>query len=1038
MEKVAAYAKAIVGEYGTGHAAGHAHRPALKRLIEELRPELIAVNDPKRSAYGAPDFIFIRRENKELIAGYGEAKDLTVKLDDTSESEQMKRYLGYATLLLTNYLEFRFYKNGKEYGQPITIGKLAGGTLVFDESQFGRLEDELRSFLGKGIEPITSASHLAEVMGAVARRLRDNVARFLADEEDRNADLQKVYQAMKKLLVDDLSPERFADLYSQTLVYGLFAARYEDPTLDTFTRQEARDLIPHTNPFLRQFFDHIAGPSFDLRLAYVVNELCDVFLHADVRELMHKYYTQNTLFGEGKESPDPVIHFYEDFLREYDAEARKKYGVFYTPVPVVRFIVRSVDEILKRDFGLADGLAGTAQVEASRVVQGKKKKVSVHKVQVLDPATGTGTFLNEAIRHIRRSFAGNEGAWPGYVRDHLLPRIHGFELLMASYTIAHLKLGMELRESGAGDLRERLGIYLTNSLEEGVKQEDSLFGFGLAEQIAEEGKQAAVVKRDLPVMVVMGNPPYSGVSSNESEYANKLVERYKAEPGGVMKLQERKHWLNDDYVKFIALAETLVDKTGEGVVGYITNHGYLDNPTFRGMRWRLLQTFDHIYILDLHGNLKKKEKSPNNLRDENVFAIQQGVAIMIAVKTGMKRKGTSGQVHHAELWGRQAEKFRELNGHIDYVDLPLDEKLYSFVPRNSTGLTEYESGFNLHELFPVNVTGIVTARDGLVIDSNKQKLEDRIKRFADPERSDSEIRAEFFPNRKPGKYLAGDTRGWKINQVRPLIQNEIHGERIVPIAYRPLDIQYIYYHPRMVDWGREKIMAHLLGKNNLGLIFKRGDVEPLAPPVFASTHIAESRSWSRPGMQGVEYIAPLYLYEGSSREANLNRAIIEKIEESVGKSTPEDIFDYIYAVLHSPAYREKYKEFLKIDFPRVPYPSDWASFDALAGKGRELRMLHTLETVPPATVTFPEMGSDTVDAVKYDAGKVRINGTQHFAGVPQEAWDMFIGGYQPAQKWLKDRKGRKLSSDDIKHYGHIIGILLETQRIMGEINEISV
>lgn len=409
--------------YATGQAREHAHRPALHDLISGFDQTLTVLNDPARSEHGNPDFVFLRGN---LTAGYAETKDVGADLDKTEKSEQMKRYFGYSNLILTDYLEFRFYRNGERYGDPIAIGILSGGVVVPKPENYELLERTIKDFLLSKPEKIRGGERLAKIMGGKARRIRENVARYLLEQSEKSSELRNVYEVMKRLLVHDLSPETFADMYAQTLVYGLFVARYHDETLDTFTRAEARDLVPASNPLLRHFFDHIAGADFDKRLGYIVDELCEVFAVADVRKIMEQYYSKTTLWGETKESPDPVIHFYEDFLREYDSEQRVKLGAFYTPLPVVRFIVSSIDAILKRDFGLASGLADTEKIETQITTQGKKRKESIHRVQILDPAVGTGTFLNETIRFIHKSFEGQGGRWASYVDDDLLPRLHGF------------------------------------------------------------------------------------------------------------------------------------------------------------------------------------------------------------------------------------------------------------------------------------------------------------------------------------------------------------------------------------------------------------------------------------------------------------------------------------------------------------------------------------------------------------------------------------------------------------------------------------
>jgi predicted helicase len=1028
---VQAYVVSVISEFKTGQAREHAYRPALKTLFESVVPKLQAVNDPKHSEHGAPDFALMR--SKELSAGYVEAKDVTVNLDDTEKSEQMKRYLEYGSLILTNSLEFRFYRHGHEYGEPIVVAKIVGSEIVPNENAFSDLEDAIRTFLTQ-TERISSSAKLAKIMGDKARRIRDKVAEYVGNEHERNQELRRMYESFKRILIHDLTEEQFADMYAQTLVYGLFAARYEDKTEKDFTRAEARDLVPHSNPFLRSFFDHIVGATFDVRLAVIVNELCEVFVNADVHALMNSYVTQKGLHAsDDKETADPVIHFYEDFLKEYDADKRKTLGAFYTPLPVVRFIIRSVDHLLKTEFGLRGGLSDTTKTDIKVTKQGKTAKESIHRVQVLDPATGTGTFLNEVVKYIATGFKGQEGRWKSYVESDLLPRLHGFELMMAPYTIAHLKIAMTLHDSGITDFKHRLGLYLTNSLEEGIKVEDSLFG-GFGTAVTEESNIAARIKNDTPIMVVMGNPPYSGVSSNETDYANKLVDKYKVEPGGQVKLQERKHWLNDDYVKFIAFAEDMVVKNGEGVVGFITNHGYLDNPTFRGMRWHLMNTFDSIYVIDLHGNAKKKEVSPDGNKDENVFAIQQGVAIMIAVKTGKKKKGTLAKVYRSDIWGKQESKFEQLNKfsieNMEWLQIEARMPKLSFVLGGSVESEEvYQKGFSVNDLFIENSTGIVTMGDSFIIDEDRSLLEKRVEEFLNGDVSEVELKEKYDLGKNYAEWILKNKKD---------ISND--SKKIIEFAYRPFDNRYTYFDNKLVWRPRTNVMKNFVGKENLGLIYTRQAIGGDGyEHILVSRNISDNRMFF--SNKGIPIEAPLYLYaEDGSKIPNLKKEIVVDIEKVTGKVSPENILDYIYAVLHSRAYREKYKEFLKIDFPRVPYPKDAKLFNELVVLGKELRELHLMESpkLRNLVTTFPESGTDTVEAKfpKYKDGKVFINETQYFGGIPETAWNFYIGGYQPAQKWLKDRRGRKLTNQDIEHYQKMIVVLVETERVMNEVDKV--
>jgi len=1016
-------------QYKTGHAREMAYRPALQELFEQITGFQL-INDPKRSEYGAPDFIFL---NKNIVTAYAEAKDINISLEEIEKSDQMIRYFGYSNIILTNCLEFRFYKNGQQYAQPIIIAKLENGAVEAEGSNFNLLEDTIKDFIKEAKEPIKSGVHLAKVMAGKARRIRDNINIFLADKEDsRNENLLSIYEIIKKQLLADLDIKKFADMYAQTVVYGLFVARYYDTTLDTFSRQEARDLVPASNPFLLHFFDHIAGPSFDPRIEFIVNELCEEFNHADVQAIVHNYYKL-----EKDSSRDPIVHFYEDFLQEYDSVERKKMGVFYTPLPVVRFIVRAIDDILKKEFNLPAGLADTTKFEKEIAVQAedarrkdgiKKVKIPFHKVQILDPATGTGTFLNETILHIYKSFVGQEGRWKNYVNEDLLPRLHGFELMMASYTIAHLKLSSTIKETGA-DLhdKKRIGVYLTNSLEKGEKEDQTLFsGLGLDKAISEESRQASKIKNEMPIMVILGNPPYSISSQNKGDYIIDLIKEYKKN------LNERKINLDDDYIKFIRFSEAIIEKNGEGIIGMITNNSFIDGITHRQMRKHLLETFDSIYILNLHGDSKKKEQAPDGGKDENVFNIMQGVSISLFVKTDKKKKGLA-EVYHTEFFGKQKEKFENLNKdslkNIKWHKLDYKEPYYFFVPKDFGVETEYNKGFALDMLMNVNSSGIETQNDFVNIFFNQKNAENIYNDFIN--NNENELKS---------KYSLKDGRDWKVKTAKDdLAKNKIILNKI---QYRPFDVRFMNYTGQTkgcMAYPRFDVIKNF-SSHNLGLIFKRGLSEEKSAPIFVSNKPIDRRGWSRAGMLGAEVIAPLYLYFNDTKTSNLKKEIVAEIEKVVGKTEPEDILDYIYAVLHSPSYREKYKEFLKIDFPRVPYPQDKEKFRQLVALGKELRELHLLESpkLKSFITTYPEAGSDTVEKKypKYKDNKVFINETQYFGNVPEIAWNFYIGGYQPAQKWLKDRQVRKLSNSDIEHYQKIIIALTETDRIMKEIDKV--
>ena len=992
----------------------------IKGIFESINVKRID-HDARAKQGNKPDFVVLKHDVPIL---YIEAKNIGVSLDKTEKSEQMARYYGYANLVLTDYVEFRFYRNGLRYEDPIKIANydIRNRTIASIPESYEHVAKTLVDFAQSHKEPIRSGKHLSKVMGGKAQRIRDNVKHFLSNESEKNAEIMRIYKTIKRLLVHDLTQESFADMYAQTLVYGLFVARYHDETPESFSRQEARDLVPASNPFLRHFFDHIVGPNFDKRLEYIVNELCLVFSHANVPELMKQYF-QDDLWGKTHEGPDPVIHFYEDFLKEYDLALRKKLGAFYTPLPVVRFIVRSVDYLLEKEFGLASGLAATS-----------KTATGIHRVQILDPAVGTGTFISAAIRIIYERLLqnGQKGRWPAYVHHDLLPRLHGFELMMAPYTIAHLKLSMAFKKTGFWNFHRRLGIYLTNSLEESTTLEDLFMGFGFAKSIAEESKEASVIKNETPIMVVIGNPPYSGESSNASYTGNDV---YKTEPSGG-KLQERNvKWLSDDYVKFIRFAESMIEKTGEGIIAMITAHGYIDNPTFRGMRYHLMKTFNEIYVLDLHGNANKKEKAPDGSDDKNVFDIKQGVAIFLGIRR-KDRKNYETRIFLADCFGTRQSKFEFLDTNsldsVKWKAITPSGPNYEWVVRDEKIREEYTTGFSVADLFPISGVGFVTARDRMSIKHTKAEIEKVVNDF---QTIDAEtLRAKYD--------LRKDTRDWKVALAKEDVMKHFSEEKLVPISYRPFDTRWTFYTGYSKGFHcmpRGKTMRHFLGGENIGLItVNRSPAETPASYYFL-TKLPLSNGYIRSDSVSIDTVFPICLYlKDGSRVTNLKKEIVDEIEKVVGKVTPEDIFDYIYAVLHSPSYREKYKEFLKIDFPRVPYPKDVPNFKELIALGAELRSLHLLESpkVNQFITTYPVVGSDNVDKLTYKDGNVFINNDQYFGNVPESDWNFYIGGYKPAQKWLKDRKNRNLTNSDIVHYQKIIVALAETERIMREIDKV--
>jgi len=1021
------YIENINKHYKLGNATEHTFRGDLQQLIESLVPEVIATNEPKRQSCGAPHYILTK---KEIPVGFIEAKDIGDKdlegAKKNGNKEQFDRYkASLDNLIFTDYLDFHLYHDGV-FITKIAIAEIQNGTIVPLTNNFAAFSNLIKDFCLHIGQNIKSSKKLAEMMAAKARLLSDIIEKALTSDESNqeNSTLRDQMTAFKDILIHDITPKGFADVYAQTIAYGMFAARLHDPTLPTFSRQEAAELIPKSNPFLRKLFGYIAGPDIDDRIKWVVDSLVEIFLACNVEDILKNY-------GKSTKMEDPIIHFYETFLSEYDPKLRKARGVWYTPQPVVNFIVRAVDDILKTEFDLPQGLADTSKTKITVNTQNSDKRSTtgykqteqeVHRVQILDPATGTGTFLAEVIKHVHKKFEGQQGIWSNYVETHLLPRLNGFELLMASYAMAHLKLDLLLTETGYKPTKDqRFRVYLTNSLEEHHQDTGTLF----ANWLSTEANEANHIKRDTPVMCIIGNPPYSGESANKGEWIMKLMEDYKKEPGGKEKLKEKNSKaINADEYKFIRYGQHFIEKNGSGILAFINPHTFLETPICRGMRWDLLKTFDKIYTIDLHGNSTKKEIAPDGSTDVNVFDIMQGVAINIFIKTGKKKANELGKVFHFDLFGKREVKYDFLIEKnirsVGYNEIKTDAPNYYFVPKDFIEEKDYSKGFELIELMSFKTSGIKTHDDINLVSDNQVLLETNLIGLN-----------QQFDNSKVFKY-----------------------------SYRPFDNGYIYYDTKLLGRAREKTIHHLKNEN-IGLILV---AQPQAANLnyFDCVYITSCLTDTNMFRRGGPSTFPLYLYptigeqqiigQTAKRTPNFNIEIIQQIakklsltftaEKETTKNTfaPIDVLDYIYAVLHSPTYREKYKEFLKIDFPRVPYPKDEKTFWQLVKLGSEIRQIHLLESslVEKYITQYPIDGDNIVVKPIYQNNKVYINDTQYFDKVPQIAWDFYIGGYQPAQKWLKDRKGRKLEFDDILHYQKIIVALFETDRLMKEIDKVEI
>lgn len=1022
-----------------GDATEHTHRPALKSLLEKSDQNINATNEPARVSGNAPDFVITRGK---VMLGHIETKDVNTRLDDVLKTDQLIRYReALPNLILCDYLEFIWLVNGEEKAR-IRIAEWDGKKIVPGNNAEQDWNKFIDGFIHLQALTVKTPKQLASSLAAQTRLLK-NVVLDLLDGKDHELTNHK--KTFSQVLLPNLSDEEFADMFAQTIAYGLFTARCFDPTPADFSRTEANQLIPRTNPFLRRFFNYIAGPDLHVGLGWLVDQIVDLLAHADMEAILHHY-------GRKRGFEDPIFHFYETFLAAYDSKLRESRGVYYTPEPVVDFIVRGVDHILKEQFNRSQGLADKDTI-------------------ILDPATGTATFLQRVVQIIYNYQVerGQKGQWSAYVRAHLLPRVFGFELMMAPYTVAHLKLALQLADTGfTFQTHERINVFLTNTLDQ-IKHKTGAF---LAQWLSEEAEHAEEVKNKLPVQVVLGNPPYSGHSANKSKWLDDLLELYKREPDG-SKLKERNpKWLNDDYVKFMRFAHWRVATTGHGIVAYIANHSWLDNPTFRGMRAALLRDFDRIYVLDLHGNSKKKERTPEGGEDKNVFDIQQGVAVLFLVRLPEHSDSEDAQVYHADLWGLRQEKYDVLAesdfNSIRWNNIESHLPLLLFKPVDKKLYIEYQAGWKFTDIYPVNVMGFQTHRDDFAIAFKEKVIEERMLDFKS-DKSDMAIREIYKIN---------DNRDWKLNTARQELQNDHDWKsKITKCLYRTFDERWCYFSYVSMDYPRRELLEHVAWKENYVIgagrygeaigsddwalvfvsdkpvdanIFRRGGINLCPVYLYKSEDKAEAGK-----TRDVFSVAPAWEPDDRGRLPNLNPDFVHEFQQklkmqfvSSGKGDgqltfgPEDVMHYIYSILHSSSYRERYQDYLKSDFPRIPLTSNAVLFKELGGLGEKLVDLHLMRSpqLNNLVTTYPVDGSHRVEKISYkepDAahnGRVYINKTQYFEGVLPDEWEFQIGGFQVLDKWLKDRKERVLTLEDIEHYQKIIAAIRETRRLMQEID----
>ena len=1004
--------------------------PHLQTFLEEIaadhfdRDTVQFTQEPRRlDQIGRPDFIAM---DGLLPIGYIEAeaygRDLNA-LTGHAEEQNARFIENLDNFILTNFVDFQLW----------TDGQLRATANIADETE--DLASLLERFLNAGHVQIASPEVLARYLARRTRELQTQISTTLIDE---NSDIYGMFTAFRELLISTLTPDDFADMYAQTLAYGLFAARCTLPNATNFSRHTAAEALPRSNPFLVQLFYHVASPTLERNVTYILDDIAMLLRNVPTEMLRTAFAARNHL-------EDPVIHFYETFLAEYDPQRRVDRGVYYTPPQVISYIVRSVDSLLKTDLNRPDGLANDDTL-------------------ILDPATGTGGFLLTVLDHIRESVIETYGTgeWNQYINAELVKRIFGFELLVAPYTIAHLKLSLFLQAQG-WRADERLRIYLTNTLENPGEMQPSLPFAGF---ISDEANAALSVKRDEPILVILGNPPYQRSSANPSRDADgnlnfigRLMEDYRSVDGTPM-VEQNLQALQGDYVKFTRWAQWRIDNNGEGIISYIVNNGFLYGIIFRGMRRSLMNSFNTIYCFNLHGSSRIGEIVPDGETDENVFDIQQGTAILLCVKE--RDNVAPAKIHYADLWGSREEKYNTLSEtdvqSTEWCELKPTSPYYLFVPQAVEQRTEYETGWKLTDIFQASSIGIITARDRLTIHGTPEAVRTTVADFVSL--SESEARQQYR--------LPRDRRDWQIRLAQEDLRDHPDAERhIVPINYRPFDTRYTYYTGQSRGFHcmpRPAIMSHLLMGENLALCTHRIIRSAITwQHIFVTNRITDGNCVSN--TDGPTHVFPLYLYPNpaelelsTERSLNFKPAFLASLAEVLGLPqtapfnlpegvSPEEILAYIYAILYSPTYRERYYEFLKYDFPRIPLPQDIEQFRTLAALGQRLIDSHLLkesrpEVAPtrrgaPVVHRFEGEGDGVVSQVRYVDDKVWINPTQHFTDVPIEVWEYEIGAYQVCEKWLKDQRGEALNRAELQQYRAILVAVAETLWVMEAIDEFS-
>ncbi len=1044
-----AHLRALFDISGYDDASEGSRYSAFQELIGALAEAVgadpvVVLALPRRGPFGAPDFQIRRGER---IVGYLEVKLPDADLDQVEKTAQLCRYRELPNLILSDGYEFRLYRLGGQ--EPIKTARLWApqyGQLVSPSpAQAGSVTELFRTFFEFDAAKPRGARSLAIELARRTRLLQEIVDSLLAGTypnppAEKRDELEALFRAFQAQLNLRFTRHEFANLYAQTLTYGLLAARFRCD--EPFTRRVAFDGIPPSLGILRQLFRSILLDDSQGPFDWIFDDMVQVLAPVDLPQILAAVAADT---GE-----DPILHFYETFLSVLDPGERKRRGVYYTRRPVVSYIVRSVHLLLER-LGLEGGFAHP-------------------EAKVLDPAAGTLTFPAEIIRVAAATAKERFGIPPATICGQLLGNVYAFELMMAPYAIGHVKMNLLL--SGKDYLRplaetERFELYLTNTLEDddeeggenGVKgrrskkrrgeDDGQSLLFGVERALARETAEAHRIRDEVPIRAIVGNPPYAGHSANSGRWIRDLLAGYDRPDGrhvpgydqidGIPLGEKNPKWLQNDYVKFLRFAQWKIDQVGSGVVGFVTDHGWLANPTFRGLRQSLRGTFETIYVLDLHGNPRLRDAQDPE-PDENVFEIRQGVAIALLIKGG---KGPRG-VFRADLRGRRRDKEAGLASHdvttTEWTEVTPRGPTFLFHQSNAVTESRFARHWPLPRLFPLHSAGIVTARDAFVLDLDLTTLERRIAHFRDH---------PLISRGEEERLGLKSTSTFRLEAAREAVRRDPDWrERYQQLLYRPFQLRHVFYADAMIERPRREVMRHLLEPDNLALIVpkqSKGDFGALVAehPVGHKAVAAFD----------VNSVFPLFLYPPERQGGNLLDAtsplpnVAKDVLAALGAAhgaapSPEALLAFVYAILYAPTYRERFREPLSRGFPCIPLPRDRETFARFSALGSRLIDAHLLRSPASGRVRLAgdhpvRLSRNRQECRDYRAAEERvvINSQGHaFTGLSPEVWGYRIGGYRVLDKWLEDRAGRSLKAPEIRDFCQIADALAATIEIEARID----